>query len=83
MRKMKLSVDDLSVETYAPDDEPVQRGTVGANQSGPLTDECASCGVYTCTGAECESDFLCTVYGVPTCEPYATCQGTTCLPPHC
>ena len=81
MKKMKLSLEDLAVETFDPNERLAPRGTVGAHQSGWATDECASCGVHSCAVA-C-SVGSCTEYGVWTCEPNATCVDLTCLPPHC
>ncbi|HEU0298298.1 MAG TPA: hypothetical protein VFR37_02565 [Longimicrobium sp.] len=92
MRKTRLSLDDLAVETFAPDDRPGRRGTVAAHQSGLFTDECISCGVHTgCTGGcetevQCATQQLCpshTCFGHWTCEGVNTCAGGTCEYPEC
>jgi hypothetical protein len=93
MKKMKLALDDLAVETFAPAEPPENRGTVHAHDSGPYTDECLSCGVYTgCGFGGCESEYPCghteacptaTCVGYWTCEGVYTCAGGTCDYPAC
>jgi hypothetical protein len=92
MRKMKLSLDDLTVESFTPAEEAERRGTVHARDSGPFTDECQSCGVYTGCGAwphdGCRSDRpcyesdLCPTQSCPgywSCAGVWTCEGDTCV----
>lgn len=82
MDKLKLNLDDLVVETFAPAVRSSQTGTVHAHGSGPFTDECDSCGVETGCGGGCgtgPSD--CGSCGCPsnTCYGYWTCDGVdTC-----
>lgn len=93
MKKMKLALDDLAVESFAPADGAESRGTVQARDSAWHTDECYSCGVYTgCDFTGCESEFPCgateacytaTCVGYQTCEGMPTCGGTTCEYPVC
>jgi hypothetical protein len=69
MEKLKLDVEELVVESYAPADTPEPRGTVEANDY-PYTDEqigsCTCGGTRLCTAANtCE--FTC--WMVDTCEP--------------
>jgi len=45
MEKLKLSLENLVVESFEPALEQMAPGTVRAQQSGPYTDECDSCGV--------------------------------------
>jgi hypothetical protein len=96
MRKMKLALDDLAVESFAPGAKTEPRGTVQANQeSGPYTDECQSCGVVTgCGGGGyCNTNYGCnpsggcqtaTCYGYQTCGGVYTCDAVdTCFYPQC
>lgn len=94
MRKMKLALDDLAVESFAPGATAEQRGTVQANQqSGPYTDECQSCGVISGCGGwgYCQTQYGCGSGGCTnTCEGYQTCPGAytcdgvdTCFYPQC
>jgi len=95
MEKLKLALENLVVESFAPAVEPQQTGTVHAHNSGPFTDECQSCGVYTgCGAGECTADVSCngscgcptngTCYGYYTCDPMNTCQQVdTCYFPQC
>ena len=93
MKKMKLALDDLAVESFAPAEDPQRRGTVHAHDSGPYTDECLSCGVETgCGGGGCDSQgcsqgcgsVTCTCYGYYTCAGVNTCDfADTCQFPQC
>lgn len=93
MRKMKLALDDLAVESFAPGAKVEPRGTVQANQeSGPYTDECQSCGVVSgCGGGGCNTNYGCGSGGCTnTCPGYQTCPGAytcdfvdTCFYPQC
>jgi hypothetical protein len=82
MEKLKLSLEDLVVETFAPATQPGGLGTVRARQSGPVTDECDSCGVDTgCGRGGCDSQDCPTVAGcgTNTCPGWETCPGAyTC-----
>lgn len=50
MRKHKLQLDDLAVETFTPaDDGDAIRGTVNGHQSGSET--CVTCVNYLCWGS--------------------------------
>lgn len=72
MSKLKLSLEELVVESFTPATDPEKRGTVMGRESGPFTDECQSCGVDTgCGMGGCDSDF-CSNNG---CGPTATCRG--------
>lgn len=93
MNKMKLALDDLAVESFAPAEDPQRRGTVRAHDSGPYTDECQSCGVDTgCGWGGCDTQY-CQSRGCPTnntCPGYYTCAGVhtcdfveTCQYPQC
>jgi hypothetical protein len=81
MQKLKLSLENLVVETFEPAVEQRATGTVRANQSGPYTDECQSCGVETgCARFGCASQG-CTNQGcgTATCYAWETCAGAyTC-----
>jgi hypothetical protein len=88
MKKMKLAVDELAVESFAPAPEPEWRGTVAANQqSGPYTDECGNCSSPTycgdlgCYSYECPTVSTCD--GYQTCAGAYTCDGDTCIYPAC
>jgi hypothetical protein len=93
MEKLKLSLENLVVETFEPAVEARALGTVRAQQSGPYTDECDSCGVYTGCGARgCNESDYCPSAGCPTasCPGYNTCDGVytcggvpTCVWPDC
>jgi hypothetical protein len=91
MKKMKLALDDLAVESFEPAKEPEERGTVHAHDSGPHTDECFSCGVQTGCGYGCNSQYCqsagcqtATCYGYWTCAGVETCAGgATCEFPAC
>jgi hypothetical protein len=93
MKKMKLALDDLAVESFAPAEDPQRRGTVHAHDSGPYTDECLSCGVETgCGYGGCDSQHCsqgcgsntCTCYGYYTCAGVNTCDFVeTCIYPQC
>ncbi len=92
MRKTKLALDDLAVESFVAADEEAQRGTVRAHGSGPYTDECDSCGVNTgCGGGGCDSQYCQSQgCGSNTCYGYWTCVGAytcdfvdTCMYPQC
>jgi hypothetical protein len=68
MKKLKLDLDALVVETYVPADTPEPRGTVEANDY-PYTEEDGSfcCGgTRTCTFAE---TCAWTCWMIDTCEP--------------
>ena len=81
MEKLRLSLENLAVETFEPALEPMAPGTVRAQQSGPYTDECDSCGVETGCGGGCVESEYCPSYGCPTasCPGYQTCAGAyTC-----
>ena len=81
MEKLKLSLENLVVETFTPVLEQGARGTVRGQQSGPYTDECDSCGVETgCGGHGCDSDFCQSqACGTATCYAWETCAGAyTC-----
>lgn len=83
MEKLKLALDDLVVESFAPSFEAPKTGTIHAHNSGPYTDECQSCGVDTgcgggCVGTEATNCGSCgcntaTCYGYWSCDPVATC----------
>lgn len=82
MAKLKLFLDELVVESFAPVNDAEKRGTVVGHESGPYTDECMSCGVDTgCGGGPCDSDY-CSNNGcgwTNTCRGYYTCPGAnTC-----
>jgi uncharacterized iron-regulated protein len=89
MEKLKLSMDDLVVESFAPAGPSREVGTVHANVSGPYTYECYNCGLdsddcepgtYGCTNT-CYDRLTC---GVNTCDPNAyTCDGDTCFNDTC
>jgi hypothetical protein len=92
MKKMKLALDDLAVESFAPAAQPDERGTVHGHDSGPYTDECLSCGVNTgcgwggCNSQHCQSAGCpsATCYGYWTCAGVNTCDGGfTCEYPAC
>jgi hypothetical protein len=82
MDKLKLALDDLVVETFAPAAKQHDTGTVHAHQSGPYTDECQSCGVDTGCGGQgfCDSQYCASAgCGTATCYAYYTCAGAyTC-----
>lgn len=49
MRKIRLELDTLAVESFAIDSEPPRHGTVDAYASGPIGCSAATlCGVATC-----------------------------------
>ena len=68
MKKLKLDVDKLDVESFEAADEPAQRGTVEA-QGIPYTDE--QIGTCVCGTAACTVPWTCaqTCYIQETCEP--------------
>lgn len=83
MEKLKLALDDLVVETFAPAVRAAETGTVHAHDSGPYTDECQSCGVETgCGYGGCTNDVSCNGScgcNTATCYAYWTCAGAyTC-----
>lgn len=83
MRKKKLVLDELAVESFTPAAEPAERGTVHAHDSGPITDECYSCGVYTGCGGGCVSAYPCNGT-LNSCPGYNTCAGDyTCSVASC
>ena len=71
MAKLKLSLDNLVVESFEPALQQMALGTVRAQQSGPNTDECDSCGVETGCGGPCQTQ------GCP--SPVGGCGTNTCL----
>jgi hypothetical protein len=91
MEKLKLSLENLVVETFAPTAEQSASGTVRANQSGPYTDECQSCGAESACGGVCPNtpgcppgSQTCTCEGFYTCPGVYTCGGVdTCVWPDC
>ena len=90
MEKLKLSLDDLVVESFSPAPGRDDLGTVRGNQSGPYTDECDSCGQDSLCGG-CENtpgcppgSQTCTCQGWYTCVGAYTCGGVdTCVWPDC
>ncbi|HEX8903381.1 MAG TPA: hypothetical protein VF771_00920 [Longimicrobiaceae bacterium] len=54
MKKLSLKIERLAVESFPtlPADERA-RGTVDAAEWTLKTDQCGSCGGYTCEGASC------------------------------
>jgi hypothetical protein len=55
MRKIKLVVETLAVESFAVDADAGELGTVNAHASGPMG--CSAdtlCGVRTCLGVTCD-----------------------------
>ena len=93
MQKLRLSLENLVVETFEPALELPATGTVRANNSGPYTDECDSCGVETGCGGHggCDSQFCqsqacgtATCYAWETCAGVYTCDGVeSCQWPQC
>lgn len=99
MRKLKLSLDALVVETFAPAAPVPDVGTVRANASGPYTDECVNCNANTVDGCSShdepcasQNNWTCscgTCYnnwtcGANTCAAgQATCDGDTCYNDTC
>jgi hypothetical protein len=74
MEKLRLSLDELVVESFAPAAMPEPFGTVhAAQQSGPHTDECASC-VASCNGTCAGSCETCAI------SCYGTCFALACNP---
>jgi hypothetical protein len=54
MKKLNLRVDTLDVETFTVAEAPPEaRGTVHAGEYSLKTDQCGTCGGYTCGGASC------------------------------
>lgn len=94
MQKLKLTLDELVVESFAPAAPVREMGTVRANISGPYTDECYNCGHetddpcasynnWTCScGGTCpNADFTCAAQTCGAGEP--TCDGDTCYNDTC
>ena len=89
MEKLKLSLDELVVESFTPAGPVRDTGTVRANISGPYTDECYNCspesdgcepGTLGCTNT-CYNNLTC---GFNTCAEGAyTCDGDTCYNDTC
>jgi hypothetical protein len=70
MKKLRLAVEELQVESYAPADTPEPRGTVEANDY-PYTDE-EQIGTCGCGGTRlCTAAMTCawTCWMIDTCEP--------------
>ena len=81
MEKLKLSLENLVVESFEPALEQMAPGTVRAQQSGPYTDECDSCGVETGCGGGCDTQYCPSQggCGTATCYAWETCAGAyTC-----
>lgn len=80
MRKRRLNIDELSIESFETDALAEPRGTVEARQTGPFepvscacaTDEFISC-PFTCGFYSCEGN-TCAATCNPTCG--ASCNGT-------
>ena len=54
MKKLNLRVDTLDVETFTVAEAPAEaRGTVHAEEWSLRTNQCGTCGGYTCGGASC------------------------------
>jgi hypothetical protein len=80
MDKLKLTLDDLVVESFPLAENPERAGTVFARGSGPYTDECDSCGVESaCAGGGCNTPACSNGCGTATCYAWETCAGAyTC-----
>lgn len=65
MKKLSLAIDELAVESFptSTGDEQV-KGTVDAAEFTLKTDQCGSCGGYTCDGVSC---FTSCIPGGPGC----------------
>jgi len=93
MQKLKLSLQHLVVKTFEPEVEARAPGTVRAQQSGPYTDGCYSCGVNTgCEAHGYRQSESCSTPGCQTasCPGYYTCvdgytcgEGVSCVWPAC
>lgn len=72
MKKLRLQLDDLSVESFGTHQEETARGTVAGRNEPPYTQSCDGSCVATC--ASCVNTCL------NTCQ--ASCAGTcdTCAP---
>lgn len=69
MNKLKLALNDLSVESFHIPNSGVRDGTVRANETGQWDVSCASCG-GTCAGS-CEA-----------CPPSGDCISDRCNEPN-
>jgi len=68
MKKLKLDLDELAVETFATDHGVERRGTVGGHAT------------YACITARCLNTAACTGGGAGSCDGtcYATCGDVPC-----
>lgn len=53
MRKMKLEIGTLQVESFPTLQAPPERGTVDGAEGTLRTNQCGSCAGFTCDGATC------------------------------
>ena len=90
MKKLRLSLEDLAVESFQPETGRYRSGTVRLYLSGDVTDECDSCGSW-CGGCEQTPECpqgsrlqdTCSCAGWYTCAGVYTCDGDTCQWPAC
>lgn len=90
MHKLKLELEALVVESFVPAVVESRPGTVHAHRSGPVTDECDSCGADSACGG-CDTlngcgggSYTCSCPGWQTCVGAYTCGGVdSCVWPEC
>ena len=80
MRKLKLDLDELAVQTFATDEQPEEAGTVrGLEGSGNLTcDEWVTCKPQSCPGISCDDGCGSEAYDIScdySCNYTCTCMG--------